>query len=422
MTTLVNILHITPHLGGGVGKALSSFLCNSAGNHSTFRHSVVCLEQPEKMQFVNIIQKCAIPIYFCPSESELKTLVEQADIVQLEFWNHPVIPAYLCGTHLPPHRLVVWSHVSGLYHPKIPDGMLSTADRFLFTSPCSYETPEIKKLPEPIQNNLGVVSSGTVDNTPPAPIRTGETLRAGYAGSLNFSKLHPDFVQYLNAVKNKDFKVKIYGDPVNRDILTQQCRKIGRPGLLDFCGYSEDIYPELANLDVLLYLLNPEHYGTAENVLLEAMAMGVVPIVCNNPAERNIVDHQKTGLIINSPGELASAIEWLRGHPKIMIEMGKNASVDVRGKYSAEAMIREMEHHYQKMLRVKSKKAISYEKIFGATRFDWFISFFRDKDKGICEWETICKCKEKRKGSAFHFANIQPKPGDSENTGHYCKR
>ena len=36
--------------------------------------------------------------------------------------------------------------------------------------------------------------------------------------------------------------------------------------------------------------------------------MGIVPIVLDNPAERQIVDDGYTGLIVNSPDEFAEAL------------------------------------------------------------------------------------------------------------------
>jgi hypothetical protein len=39
----LNIVHLTAHVGGGIGKALSSLIAGAGG----IAHHVVCLEQPE---------------------------------------------------------------------------------------------------------------------------------------------------------------------------------------------------------------------------------------------------------------------------------------------------------------------------------------------------------------------------------------
>ncbi len=404
----INVLHITPHLGGGVGKALSGLVCQAAQSGQGTVHRVVCLEPPEKLQFVNIIKSCGCAVYISPSETVLSLLVAEADIVQLEFWNHPAIPKMLCSLTLPAHRLLVWCHVSGLHTPKIPEGMLHVAHRFLFTSSCSYEAPEIVSLKESVKANLGVVSSGTIDGIPSIPHRLPGSFRVGYVGSLNFSKLHPDFVKFLSAVRIQGFTVKVYGDPVTSGILKQQCNEVGRPELLNLCGYSEDIYKKFAELDVLIYLLNPEHYGTAENALLEAMAMGVVPIVLNNPAEMQIVGHKKTGIIIESPEELADAIDWLVANPEERGKISEQTSIEIRSRCTAIEMEKKMNEEYQALM-VKSKKNIGYDIIFGKTPYEWFMSFQRDNT--ICTKQDFLNtdslkkidCYEKTKGSQYHF-------------------
>ena len=133
----------------------------------------------------------------------------------------------------------------------------------------------------------------------------------GYFGSLNFAKLHPHYVDFLAAVDKPGLTVRLIGDLTNRDILERQSALIGREGMFEFRGYSTDIAAELKAINVLAYLLNPEHYGTTENALLEAMAVGIVPIVLDNPAERHIIEDNRTGLIVSTPSEFSKAVYWL---------------------------------------------------------------------------------------------------------------
>ena len=45
----------------------------------------------------------------------------------------------------------------------------------------------------------------------------------------------------------------------------------------------------------LLYILNRNHYGSAENILIEAMSLGVIPIVLNNDVEKTMSKTKKMG-------------------------------------------------------------------------------------------------------------------------------
>lgn len=416
MKELIRILHITPHLGGGVGKALSGLVEQATRVKSPVHHTIICLEEPEKRIFVDRAKAGGGEVVIAPDKKELAAMISAADIVQLEWWNHPATLRCLCSQPFPPMRLLVWSHVSGLHTPVTPPGLYRAAHRFLFTSPCSYEAKSVKNLPEDVKNRLGVVNScGGFDGFPVKEEPEGCEIRAGYIGSLNFSKLHPRYVEFLTAIREPHFTVKVIGDELNKEILQQQCDLKGRKGLLDFCGFKEDVVGELMSINTLIYLLNPEHYGTTENALLETMAMGIVPIVLNNPAERHIVDHMKTGIIIESPQELAGAIDWLKQNPAQFQSLGKRAAMTTRERFSGEKMELLLTGCYQELLRT-GKKTIQFIDIFGQEPSDWFLSC--QKTPGIFANHEINVSMvtplsvhgliEKTKGTALHFQKYFP--------------
>jgi L-malate glycosyltransferase len=410
----LRVLHLTPHLGGGVGKAVSGLVARSVRGEADRQHRVICFERPEKTQFVAQAEQAGIDISFCPDRTALAEAIAAADIVQLEFWNHPTTPQTLCSAPLPPMRLLVWSHVSGLHHPRLPAGLIDVADKILFTSACSFEAEEVKEwVAAGWGDRLGVVSSGGGLETLPGPDRRAGT-KAGYLGSLNFSKLHPDFVSFAAAVRRDGFKIRMIGDETNRTELERQCRAMGKPELLDFRGYRPDIAAELSELGVLIYLLNPTHYGTAENALIEAMAMGIVPIVLPNAAERHIVTDRQTGLTVRSPGELAAAIDWLEAHPEERQAIGDRAAAFAREQFRHDRMEQAFSRHYEALMSVP-KRTVRFATAFGDTPADWFLAFqrgaaeFRD-DGSIPPADALQRhgLIERSKGSAFHFLRHFP--------------
>lgn len=408
---MIRILHITPHLGGGVGKAVSGLIRKSM-ELDHHHHSVYSLEKPEKTQFTEILDACGCPVHYAPSPEELNTAIEAADIIQVEFWNHPAIVRALCPQPLPAMRLLVWCHISGLHQPAIPWGLVEQADAFLFTSPCSLELFK-RHGPTP---QVGMVSSGGGMDEMPAysPRLASHSLTAGYLGTLNFSKLHPNYVHFVGEVKLPDFSVRMIGDEINREELENQCQALERPHLLEFLGYRQEVGSELAQLDVLIYLLNPKHYGTAENTLLEAMAMGVVPIVLDNPAERHIVEHNRTGLIVRTPEELARNVAWLAEHPAERSSLAERAAVTVRERYTYARMADAFDRHYQEVMR-REKHSVPFGEIFGSTPADWFLAFqpenscfSRDGQVTLPPDTERQSLYERTKGSVFHFIDYFP--------------
>ena len=49
----IKILHITTHMGGGVGKVISDL----AVHDTQYTHSILLLEEPEKKQFIDKCNK-----------------------------------------------------------------------------------------------------------------------------------------------------------------------------------------------------------------------------------------------------------------------------------------------------------------------------------------------------------------------------
>ncbi|MDM7947751.1 MAG: glycosyltransferase family 4 protein [Oceanibaculum nanhaiense] len=402
----MKILHITPHLGGGVGRALSCLIRRAAAGGSV-RHALLCLEQPEKRQAIDAIAAAGCPVTVAPTLAEARAAIDEADIVQVELWNHPEIPRLLCALGPTAMRLLTWCHVSGLGGPRIPPGLSGTPAAIVFTSPCSLQGGFLRAAGQ----QVAVVSSASVDHMPalsermPRPVPDG--MRIGYVGTLDFSKLHPDFVDFLAELPDKALPVHLYGDNTNQEALEAQCRAIGRSGLLRFHGHVSDIAGALAELDVLAYPLDPAHYGTAENALVEAMAMGVVPVVLDNPAERCIVSDGETGFVVRDKDGFRAALRRLLSDPEECAAMARRASATVRARYTARVMEEEMNAQYRMLMR-QARAPFDFHTVFGQTPGDWYLSFQPTGDPHIGAPATA----EARKGSVHHF--LAKFPGDPD--------
>ena len=413
---LIDLLHITAHLGGGVGKVLSRLVAASKRRQDGVRHTVVCLEPPEKSQFADHIQANGGELRICPSQHELQERIRQADIVQLEWWHHPIVAGWLCSGELPAMRLVIWSHVSGLHPPVIPPAFLKAPHRFLFTSPCSWEHPDLAKLDRQSCQHVDVVfSSGGFDDLPPPPVRAhNRPLRPGYVGTLNYAKLHPGLLDFLSAVRLPDFKLALVGDPTTGESLLAEACARGIAGRLEVRGYCQDVASQLSSFDVLVYLLNPLHYGTTENALLEAMAMGVVPVVLDNPAERVLIRHGETGLIVHDPQSFAEAIDWLACHPEEKKRLSGNAAREVRERFAIDRTADALMGHYRAVL-AEAKRTFDFRPVFGDDPADWFKSCQGEEAWRFTDGQGIEAMPrgphylyEKTKSSVFHFRDCYP--------------
>jgi L-malate glycosyltransferase len=396
----MRILHITPHLGAGVGKALSTLVTSFA--KSKYLHSFILLEKPDKNQFLEIIKDSGCEVYIRPSSNITKQLISSADIVQIEWWNHPAIFQLICSQSLPKMRLLIWCHVSGLHTPIIPTELICLSNFFLFSSACSYKAENVIKLSKEEQYKLGIVSSGSgIVTKRKYNIKPEKKISYGYMGSINPGKIHPKFISYLSKINIPKFSISMWGDAFYIESLISECKAIGMDGLIKFKGYSNNPAESLASLDVFVYLLNPSHYGTAENVLLEAMSMGVVPIVLNNPAEMTIVLHGETGLVVSNPEEFVDAVLYLENNPEEITIMSKKAVDHIAEHYSSKQIFLDMSPFYDKCISY-SKKTINFKRALGETPYDWYLA---SQEKNI---SNVFPLAEETKGSLNHYIKYFP--------------
>jgi hypothetical protein len=193
----------------------------------------------------------------------------------------------------------------------------------------------------------------------------------GYAGTLSFSKLHPRYAELVATVVPRGTGVRMIGDDANREALQARAHAVGRPDLFEFRGYREDVAAELGALDVLLYLLNPRHYGTTENALLEAMALGVVPIVLDNPAERLIVRHGETGFVARTGAEAAASLARLDAEPDLLPRLAATAAADVRSRFDPARTEAQLDCHYRAVMALPTRE-MRFREVFGTTPAEWF--------------------------------------------------
>lgn len=267
----LNILHIAVHFGGGAGTVLNNWFEHDALNNHTailLNNNYYGAKRPNVYE--NLRNKY----------DEINKFVASADIVIIHFWNHPILFEFLINATLPKSRLCIWSHVSGLYPPYVhTENLLNFPDRFLFSSPISGK--------EVIWTTGGVgqylqIEKRVVD----------DQFKIGYVGTLDYSKLHPDFVDICEKLYKRIPKVKfiVCGSGGDENRIREQIALRGIGSIFEFTGFISNVKDIMATFDVFGYPLNEKHFGTCEQVLGEAMACGVEPVVLNNPAEEYIVN------------------------------------------------------------------------------------------------------------------------------------
>jgi glycosyltransferase involved in cell wall biosynthesis len=359
------ILHITPHLGGGIGTVVLNYMKK---DDSGTMHTIISLdknnskdwmETNKQCEYITIYDDCYIKGDFI---SFLKCLIESTDIVLIHWWNHPLLYDVIINFYLPPCRLLVWNHINGLFPPyTIPKKLFDFVDYFVFTSPVSYECETVKNIPDKNKEKINVIwsTAGIEDFENLDKIPHGG-FNVGYVGTADFGKLNRNFINLCSQVNIPDVLfIVVSGD--SQQHLIDEAINAGIQEEFSFLGSIPrvpNVLSILSTVDVFGYPLQPQHFGTCEQALGEAMIAGCVPVVLSNPTERYIVKHMETGIIADTPEEYPRAIEHLYKNPDLRKQLAENAKKFAKSQYNITGTIREWNNLFDKAMSMDKRNHI----------------------------------------------------------------
>ncbi|MDE2029890.1 MAG: glycosyltransferase [Alphaproteobacteria bacterium] len=408
MSGAARVLHIASHMGGGVGRALSELAIYNRSAATGIEDAFACLESPQDARYARRIEESGADILIAPDMPALLREIAAADIVQIEWWHHPLMLRYFGALKDVAARWVVWSHTSGLHYPAIPYAFNRAPQAFIATTTASL--PLLDQKGKARGNILAcVASTGGFDDFP-AP-SGARPATCGYLGALNPAKIHPDMAGCLEEAAKPGFGVDIYGDSSVNPDFENFARKHDYVRLHGFTSKPQDVLP---GIGIFTYLLNPLHYGTTENALLESMACGAVPVVWNNPVETAIVENNATGFVVDNRKAFTTAIWRLLDDAALRQKMGSAAAQKVRRDYSVAASAEKLAGIYRDVMRRDKQKA-DFAVAFGKTPHEMFLAglgdyaaCFTQGDEGAAQRRALPFLYEKSKSSAYHFHETFP--------------
>lgn len=155
----------------------------------------------------------------------------------------------------------------------------------------------------PLHSFSGIRSSHPRRDDTPSAVTT-RSLKAGYNTDV--------LIESINVLKSKGTvaSLTIAGEGPEREELVKQCDHLRLQRLIHFAGFVDN--NRLAQLLAQhnLYLSVPDSDGVSAS-LLEAMAVGLLPIVPDGPSSRNWIENGVNGLLLDrsSPHAVAEAIQ-----------------------------------------------------------------------------------------------------------------
>jgi|GEM_PF-1679445 len=308
----VRVLHLAPHFGGGVGTVIRALVVESH-RQGGYSHGLASLEPvSSRMADWANHEGVAMADNLFQDDETLCQLLAGADVVHLHWWHHPLLNAFMHRQDLPLFRCVMWTHVNGHYPPQnFPRNLADYPDILVLATPWSLKVAAIVESTAGGKDVRVIQSSAGVPGMPERPVREDNVFRVGYVGTVDTIKMHPDFIPLCLDADLPNAKFIVAGGPEHESLRTA-VKASGFPEKFEILGPIDDVPNLMASLDVFGYPLNPQHYGTGEQVLLEAMAAGAVPVVLSGGCEEHVVDDGISGIVCADGAAYSRALRDLQ--------------------------------------------------------------------------------------------------------------
>lgn len=206
---------------------------------------------------------------------------------------------------------------------------------------------------------IQVIGSGIdVDEFSPGPSPLERTLpprpRVVFTGRLHPQKNLDTLLRaWQEVMREVRATLILVGDGPERSTLEQLATRLGISSTVLFVGHQQDVLPYLRAADVFVL---PSSAEGMSNSLLEAMAVGLPPVVSRIGGNVDLVQENRTGLLIepDRPATLTAALVRLLKDPSLRQRLGAAARQYVKTKYSLQSVVDRYESLYAEVLQAST--------------------------------------------------------------------
>lgn len=423
------VVHLIPHMGGGAGKVLQALL-EWLAETTQFSHEVFTFESvpPSSKEWAASIG-IALHDAVSPDDARLHDRVMAADVAHLHFWNHPTNWNFMQAFSGKPARLLAWSYVNGVSAPQyIPQQARDFFECFVTSSPLSTQNTHVQQgmTTGKCRHIFMSAGYGELDAVQHQP---QPRFTAGYIGTVDYCKVHPQFLDVCHALCSNNIDVLVCGGPSHQALAAEYHQRFGAvptAGTLKFRGQVSNIAEVLSQLDIFFYPLALGNYGTGEQVLIEAMSAGVPQVVLSGGPEACVVRDQQTAVVVKTIADMTAAIIDLRNDNTQLEQLSTQSRALARECYPLERTGQQWQALYEDcLLRPKQARSLSCVPV-DPWPVALFLTALGDTHEGTVFARAYAElpqvsaecllqlaalpaiCHSQTRGSIFHYASAFP--------------
>jgi hypothetical protein len=203
----------------------------------------------------------------------------------------------------------------------------------------------------------------------------------------------------------------LVGDKESGTWIENQAKTLGIEQKIHLIGFVDNVNEWLMSFDIFGYPLNPYHFGTTENSILEAMSVGVPIILFNQATEKYILTDNEDGILADGIEDYVVSVVRLANNERLRRQLGENAAINLCRKFSFEKNLQKFQNEVEKMGKQKPTEK-SFHDVLGPSPYNWFCSAMNEKDRRVLTMRKYDEMEpiflEESKSSILHFARSFP--------------
>ena len=131
---------------------------------------------------------------------------------------------------------------------------------------------------------------------------------------------------------------------------------MGAADKFEILGPISNVGEFLSTLDVFGYPLCRDHYGTGEQVLIEAMAVGVPQVVLQRDSKEYVVENGVTGLVADTLDDYCRCLDRLQNDDDLRRSLSKNSFERARLRFGIENTIASFDSIYEELMELPKRR------------------------------------------------------------------
>lgn len=343
----MKILHIIPRwIGGGPERAILEIAKYDRSQGETIQRKVLVLDKPISAPLFAMARRAGIDLVTQLDAQRLESEFDAADIVEVNYWNHPLL-LDLLRKPLPASRLLMYSEIAGNTLPHILfDELVAFADCWVLSAPPGLGAHLLTH--EHVSHIPALANMSRLNSYAP---KQHDGVRIVYLGGIATTKLHPDFSDIVASASSPDIHFDLFGDadPASLEDLKQNLNNRGVLDCVTFHGHVEDIAGAFAKADIFAYPLAPGSYVTSEKALQEAMWVGIPPVLMAGTAATGWIEHDVTGFVCHDVADFSATLKRLASDPSLRRRIGQAAQNVARKLFDPEVNAATMNRVYSEL-------------------------------------------------------------------------